>query len=102
MGEPHDTQPSRTIALKEACAANGLSGEAANHSLHDKVLREAKEACETAAVVIDVQMTCAISGNALDAGEIENLRDTASRTIAALQRLHAALAASSTRGGGDA
>jgi hypothetical protein len=63
--------------------------------------REAKEACQIAAVVIDVYLTCAISGEALDAGEVEK-RYPQPDPSPALQRLQAALAASSTRGGCDA
>jgi hypothetical protein len=62
-------------------------------------LHEAKLSCASTAIVIDVELTCAEPGEALSAEKLENLKDTAQRTIEALQLLQAALAARSDERG---
>jgi hypothetical protein len=56
-------------------------------------LREAKLSCDSAAIILDVQLLCAGESAALGAEELENLKRTADRTIEALQKLQGALAA---------
>lgn len=70
----------------------------ANFTLRDQI-REAKFSCESTAIILDAVL---LARPGPDAGELENLRNTAGRTIAALQALLAVLAACSMRGGGHA
>lgn len=54
-------------------------------------LREAKLSCESTAIILDVALMSRDAGIVPGADELENLRDTADRTITALQALLAAL-----------
>jgi hypothetical protein len=46
-------------------------------------LRKAKVSCESTSIILDVALICRGASEAPSAEELENLRDTASRTIAA-------------------
>ena len=54
-------------------------------------LREAKLSCESTGIILDVALICRGESEAPSAEELENLRDTAGRTIEALQQLLAVL-----------